>query len=193
MHALYYFLTDEAVAEDALSCVECRYGSYMDADNWYSPVWIWTDGCREVYDADGKKTGVEEYALSDMLNWVMRAAAYDLRLYGAPKFTFGAQNTDVDRKIAELGYADLASEIRYMTPRMLSDLYADAVGSKDASHERADTAIGYERALCSNFFPFSRHVDTPYAWRCYDLCYSELKSEEGISSGGSIVVLDIHT
>lgn len=193
MHALYYFLTDKTEAANALSCVECRYNMYLDVNNWYQPAKIWSAGQLETYDQDGKKTGVEACALSDMLDEVLRAAAYELRLYGAARIRLDTKDTEADRRIAELGHVDLESEIKYMTPRTLSDAYADAVGSKDTNYERESIAFGYERALGSNIFPFGRHLDTPEVWRCYDLCHNELTTEADILGGGSIVVLDIHT
>lgn len=203
MHANYLYLLDgnDGSVEEPADLVrnwESEYDRILDENNWYKPIAAFWQGQSYQCDNENDDSFSKSNEMTTIEEWMKSAmviAAYEMHLYGASGFFL--QN-DADKQVEEMNREDLRSAILTEIPRVLSEMFAKAVGSEPNAgyereqYERHSMARGYEYFMYSDIPPFTRSsYPSPYYWRTVDM--RTLHSGEFDPENDAILMMDIHT
>lgn len=178
-----------------------RFGSRLDENNWFLHLAVFfKDGTYLLWPNSEPGTFAE---LSSGDRWqavhryALQCVAVDFRLFDATTCALGDAGNEGNKKIDELMFDDLVSEIFRQVPAWLSEQYSFLIGKPAWSgnlpkeswmteYDRRKMAMMFEALRNSEHVPFTRWcVVTPYEYRAFDLTLGE--------ESNAILITDIHT
>lgn len=184
MHQPYMFLYTPDQDRDLRATADMLAFEYADqhcdCNNWHEVMGIITGDGRSVIDPEFTDHFRQEYGdtLPDA-NQFPQFALKDM----AAKFKL----TIPDGK-------DIAEYIHVQVPQLLADQYGKATDNPLFNYDRAILSSTYEMFCDCTIKPFTRSIDTPYAYNFYELredCWCE--NAKTIRPQDAILFMDIHT
>jgi hypothetical protein len=197
------FLGDEDERREFISGeFSDRFDSRLDENNWFHHLAaFFKDGSYLMWPSSEPGVFSEipvESRWEAVRRYALQCVAVDFRLFGATPWTLGDHGNEGNRKIDEITFDDLLSEIYNQVPVSLSEQYSSLQGkpaclttipgdSWAKEYDRRKLVLMFEALRNSDHVPFTKwsSVVSPYEYRAFDLTLG--------AEPNAILITDIHT